>query len=70
MKQKITDAEAFEAAKTLHNYCLQYHCKKVCAGCMFIITNKNSVMKDCCRLEFPVEEWDFRGAWSRRAAKK
>lgn len=24
MKQKITDAEAFEAARTLHNYCMQY----------------------------------------------
>ena len=24
MKQKITDAEAFEAAKTLQNYCMQY----------------------------------------------
>ena len=69
MKQKITDAEAFEAAKTIHKYCLQYHLNKVCKGCMFI-TGQKAVMPDCCRLDFPVEEWEFRGAWNRRAAKK
>lgn len=66
MKQKITDADAFEAAKTLHNYCLQYNLK--CEGCMFI-TGKRAVMPDCCRLDFPIEEWEFRGAWNRRAKK-
>ena len=68
MKQKITDAEAFEAAKTLHNYCMQYHLKNVCEGCMFI-TDKRAVIPDVCRLDFPVEEWEFRGAWNRRAKK-
>lgn len=66
MKQKITDAEAFEAARTLHNYCIQYY--NGCEGCLFI-TDKRAVMPECCRLDFPVEEWEFRGAWNRRAKK-
>ena len=41
---------------------------KVCEGCMFI-TDKRAFMPDCCRLDFPVEEWEFRGAWNRRAKK-
>ena len=66
-EMKVSDNEAFKAAQTLHNYCLQYHLNRGCKGCMFIITDKRAVMKGCCRLDFPVEEWEFRGAWNRRA---
>ena len=58
---KITDDDALKAARLLRDYCHQYCYNDVCEGCTFIITNKNATFRDCCKLDFPVEEWDFRG---------
>ncbi len=61
MRRNVSSEEALKAARLLRDYCQQYNTKDLCAGCAFIITNKNATFRDCCRLDFPVEEWDFRG---------
>ena len=63
MKQKITDAEAVQAADTLRKFCIQFNPQKSCDGCPFYW--RDAPMRyDSCRLcKYPV-------GYNLRSAKK
>lgn len=69
MKQKITNAEAVQAADTLRKFCIQFNSQSSCDGCPFHWTVTFSIRDapmryDSCRLcKYP-------GDYNLRSAKK